>query len=251
MSARRVRPNKGHTRRHRPKAGSPATLGRMAVPTRTEALSLLLSTSPSPRLLQHMTVVAEVASFLAYRTTQAGVAVDRRMVETAALLHDVDKALPRTHPLRELGHGTAGAAWISVAGHPELARTLKAHPVMRLDAEDAEAWVTAGPLEERIVSYADKRATQRVVSLEQRFDRWRRKHPEYRARLDRAFEVARQLEASVCDAAGVAPGSVERLRWVDEATARGRASGALPPQPVADDPAVAGLSNPLDPSAVA
>ena len=67
----------------------------MAVPTRTEALSLLLSTSPSPRLLQHVTVVAEVAAFLAYRAAQAGLVVDRRLVETAALLHDVDKALPR------------------------------------------------------------------------------------------------------------------------------------------------------------
>ena len=45
-----------------PVAATPATLDPMAVPTRTEALALLLSTSPSPRLLQHVTVVAEVAS---------------------------------------------------------------------------------------------------------------------------------------------------------------------------------------------
>ena len=77
----------------------------MAVPTRTEALSLLMSTSPSPRLLQHVTVVAEVASFLAFRANRAGLVVDRRLVETAALLHDIDKALPRDHPLRSLGHG--------------------------------------------------------------------------------------------------------------------------------------------------
>ena len=83
----------------RPLRATPATLDPMAVPTRAEALSLLLSTSPSPRLLQHVTVVAEVASFLAYRASRAGIAVDRRLVETAALLHDVDKALPRRPPL--------------------------------------------------------------------------------------------------------------------------------------------------------
>jgi putative nucleotidyltransferase with HDIG domain len=206
----------------------PATLDPMAVPTRTEALSLLMSTSPSPRLLQHMTVVAEVASFLAYRATQAGTATDRRMVETAALLHDVDKALPHDHPLRALGHGKAGAAWISEAGHPELARTLAAHPVMRLNDPAAGDWVTEAPLEERMVAYADKRATQRVVSLEQRFERWERRHPTYRDRLTSALAMARRLEAGVCEAAGVQPCDVERLRWVDDAIARARHNGHLP-----------------------
>jgi putative nucleotidyltransferase with HDIG domain len=199
----------------------------MAVPTRTEALSLLLSTSPSPRLLQHVTVVAEVASFLACRAAGAGITVDRRLAETAALLHDIDKALPREHPLRDLGHGAAGAAWISQAGHPELARAIRAHPVSRLADSDAGSWVVDGPIEERIVTYADKRAEQRVVSLDQRFERWRRRHPEYADGLDRAFAMARRLESELCDAIGIAPTAVERLRWVDAAIARAEANGSL------------------------
>ena len=222
----------------------------MAVPTRTEALSLLMSTSPSPRLLQHVTVVAEVAAFLAYRATRAGVNVDRRLVETAALLHDVDKALPPDHPLKPLGHGPAGAAWLSEAGHPELARTLVAHPVTRFTDADAGRWVAEAPMEERIVTYADKRATQRVVSLDQRFDRWRRKHPEYEAKLEHAQEVARALESAVCGAVGVEPCQVERLRWVDEALQRALANGmhdgrpartvdGLPAPPASADPSAA------------
>ena len=172
------------------------------------------------------------------------------MVETAALLHDVDKALPREHPLRSLGHGAAGAAWLREAGHPELARTLQAHPVMRLDDDTAGAWVSHGPIEERIVSYADKRATQRVVSLEQRFDRWRRRHPAFAERLDRAQSMARTLEAGVCEAAGIRPDEVERLRWVDEAIARARSNGHLPPLEVAEPgEAAAALASPLDPTA--
>jgi putative nucleotidyltransferase with HDIG domain len=219
----------------------------MAVPTRTEALSLLMSTSPSPRLLQHMTVVAEVASFLAYRATQAGLAIDRRLVETAALLHDVDKALPPEHPLRALGHGKAGAAWLSEAGHAELARTLAAHPVMRLNAPDVETWLRDSPIEERIVAYADKRATQRVVSLEQRFERWQRKHPGYAARLDQALGVARRLEAELCAAIGVRADEVERLRWVDDAMARARDNGVLPaPSSSAADDVVPDTAAPDD-----
>jgi len=222
----------------------------MAVPTRSEALLLLMSTHPAPRLLKHMTVVAEVASFLAYRATRAGVVVDRRLAETAALLHDVDKALPPGHQLRTLGHGKAGAVWLSQAGHPELARTLMAHPVSRLTDADAATWISQGPLEERIVTYADKRATQRVVSLEQRFERWRRKHPEYRDQLDRALAMACRLETDLCATIGIEATDVERLRWVDDAMARAVAKGALPIAP--EDGSGPGLTAPVsDPTALA
>lgn len=209
------------------RVGLPATLGPMTVPTRSEALSLLLSTSPSARLLQHVTVVAEVASFLAYRAMRAGLPVDRRMVETAALLHDVDKALPSDHPTRELEHGWAGAAWLTEAGHPELARSVAAHPVMRLTDPGAQAWLDHAPLEERMVTYADKRATQRVISLEARFLRWQRRHPEHHDRLAEALTLARRLETSLCASIGIRPHDVVRLRWVEDALAHASAAGSL------------------------
>ena len=221
----------------------------MAVPTRAEALSLLMSTSPSPRLLQHVTVVAEVASFLAYRASRAGLTVDRRLVETAALLHDVDKALPPDHPLKALGHGAAGAAWLTEAGHAELARTLIAHPVTRFTDPEAAAWVTGAPIEERIVTYADKRATQRVVTLERRFDRWRRSHPEYRAKLDRAYAIAQRLEDTLCTAIGIEPGDVERLRWVDDAMSRAFAAGLPDGRPAESVDGLPVYGTPADPSA--
>lgn len=231
---------------------TPATLDLMAVPTRTEALTLLMSTAPSPRLLRHMTVVAEVAAFLACRATQAGILLDRRLVETAALLHDIDKALPHQHPLRALGHGRAGAAWLSEAGHPELARTVAAHPVSRLNDPGAEAWLSDAPIEERIVTYADKRATQRVVSLQQRFERWRRRRPEYAERLDQACTMAGRLEDELCTTIGIRPCEVERLRWVDGALARARANGSLPvPEVDSDRDPLPDLASPADPYAVA
>jgi hypothetical protein len=153
------------------------------------------------------------------------------LAETAALLHDVDKALPADHPLKALGHGAAGAAWLTEAGHAELARTLIAHPVTRFADPEAETWVTDAPIEERIVTYADKRATQRVVSLEQRFERWERKHPEYRQKLERAYEMAKRLESTLCASIGIEATEVERLRWVDEAMTRAVAHGVLDERP--------------------
>jgi len=172
-------------------------------------------------------VVAEVAAFLAVRAGRAGQVVDRRLVEAAALLHDIDKALPADHPLKSLGHGRAGAQWLSDAGHPELAKAVAGHPVMSLEGEDATTWVIDGPLEERIVSYADKRATQRVVSMEHRFERWRKRHPEHREELERAYTQARRLESTVCELVDIRPRDVVRLRWVEPALDRAEANGRL------------------------
>ena len=192
----------------------------MTVPGRVDAASLLLSLDPPPWFVRHARAVAEVAAWLAARIEARGVAVDRRLVEAAALLHDVDKALPADDPARALPHGDGSAAWLTRAGHPELARAVAGHPVTRLaDGDGYRRWAAFASREERIVAYADKRARQGLVSMDSRFATWRRRHPTdlddaglsvIRSRADR-------LEADVCRAAGVAPGDVRRLAWTGAA----------------------------------
>ena len=86
------------------------------------------------------------------------------LVEAAALLHDVDKALPADDPARALPHGDGSAAWLTRQGHPELARAVASHPVTRLARRRARtgAGRRSRRREERIVAYADKRAGQRL-----------------------------------------------------------------------------------------
>jgi len=138
-------------------------------------------------------------------------------VERAALLHDLDKALPETNPLRRLGHGHAGAAWLRDHDHAELAPAVDSHPVMRLTTPAAERWLQRSSLEERIVAYADKRAAQRLGPLDARFGRWFARHPEHADGLRVARGRAAELERDVCDAAGVDSDDVRRLRWVADA----------------------------------
>jgi putative nucleotidyltransferase with HDIG domain len=206
--------------------GSPAaprssgTIGAMTVPGRVEAASLLLSLDPSPWLVRHSRAVAEVAAWLAARIETRGVPVDRRLVEAAALLHDVDKALPADDPARGLPHGDGSAAWLARAGHPELGRAVASHPVSRLlDPDGSGRWAAFATREERIVSYADKRARQQRVSMDARFATWRRRHPtgwsEAQVRAIRAR--ADRLEEDVCRAAGVQPDEVARLAWTGRA----------------------------------
>ncbi len=151
---------------------------------------------------------------------RAGHLVDASVIETAALLHDVDKALPRRDPLRALGHGHAGARWLEQQGHAELAPAVDSHPIGRLVELPYGAWAAATTLEQRLVAYADKRAHQRVVTLDARFARWLRKHPESSRDLRIARERAGELEAEVCGLADIRPHEVARIRWARDAMTR-------------------------------
>jgi hypothetical protein len=151
--------------------------------------------------------------------------LDRQLVESAALLHDLDKALPRDDPRLGLGHGQAGAAWLAERGFGELSHAVAGHPVMRL-ADDGfwSDWDESAPMESRVVAYADKRATDRLVPMAERFADWRARYPDSAAATDRAEQRATQLERTVCAAAGLRPDEVARLAWVDRAV--GPSAGA-------------------------
>lgn len=166
-----------------------------------------------------MAAVAEIASFLADRAEARGIAVDRRLVEAAALLHDMDKALAPDDPLRTLGHGHAGARWLADHGWEELAPAVDSHPVMRLVTPDGDRWLERASLEERIVAYADKRAASRLGPVDARFRRWQRRHPAHGDDLRAARARVERLERDVCDAADIDPAAVARRRWVRGALA--------------------------------
>jgi putative nucleotidyltransferase with HDIG domain len=209
----------------------------MSIPGRTEAAALLLSVDPSPRLVRHSRAVAEVAAWLAARIGGNGTRVDRRLVESAALLHDVDKAFPKDHQLRRLPHGEGSAAWVGERGHPELADVVANHPVTCLAADDPPldgGWSGFESIEAAIVSYADKRARQRLIPMSQRFAIWHRKyrlapagsvHAWSEDRVAQTTARAERLEADVCRAAGIEPDQVGRLRWTSRALAEARKGG--------------------------
>ena len=183
------------------------------VPSHAAAAALLLSLTPKTWLRRHACAVADVASFLALATIRAGHPVDQKLVETAALLHDLDKALPSGDPLRALGHGHAGARWLVERDFAELAPAVDTHPAGRLTEMSYADWVGTTTIEQRLVAYADKRAQQRLVSLDQRYARWTRRHPEQLPLLVVGRERAAELEAEICDLAGIGPDDVARHRW--------------------------------------
>ena len=202
----------------------------MTVPGRTAAAALLLSLDPPPWHARHARAVAEVAAWIAARIAARGTPVDRRLVEAAALLHDVDKILPDHDPAGRLPHGEGSAAWLTRRGHGELARAVASHPVTcLLDGERFRRWAAFASREERIVAYADKRAGQRLEPMADRFASWDRRYPDAWNAHERAAVRLRatRLEADVCRAAGVAPGDVARLDWTAAAFRSARAERAV------------------------
>jgi hypothetical protein len=208
----------------------------MTIPARGEAARLLTSLGPPPWFVRHACAVADVAGWIARRTLVAGGGIDVRTVDAAALLHDVDK-LPAA-AMTGLRHGDGSAAWLQAAGMAELAPVVRDHPVTRLAEPGFPTWLRTASPEARIVAYADKRAGQRLESMDQRFASWRRRYPagpvpeagagsDGRATGDgwddeiarRVRERALHLERVVCEAAGVRPEEVRRLRWAGRAMA--------------------------------
>jgi hypothetical protein len=200
----------------------------MPVPDRITAASLLLSLEPPAWFLRHARAVAEVASWLA-RAADAREGCDRPAVEAAALLHDVDKRLPALAPARALRHGEGSAAWLSRLGYPELGPLVADHPVTCLLEAGWDEWLATASLEAAIVAYADKRAGQRLEPMAARFADWARRYADdgwTAPERERAWVRARELEARVCDAAGLEPAGVRRVAWTGEALRAARARSA-------------------------
>ena len=233
----------------------------MTVPARLEAASLLLSLEPPVWFLHHACAVADVAAWLGARVAAHGTRVDRRAVEAAALLHDVDK-LPGAGADARLRHGEGSAAWLETHGLAELAPLVRDHPVTHF-ADDALATRLAqAPLEARLVAYADKRAGQRLESMDERFDSWRRRYPTGPGEHVRPRSSggptgsgwddgtaalvaarARELEREVCALADAAPEDVARLRWSRRALREAHLARALRGAISADAGAVTAVSS--------
>ena len=181
---------------------------------------MLLSLEPPVWHLRHSRAVAETAGWLALRAVSTGLPLDRRLVESAALLHDVDKLERVRSQVSDLAHAQGSSAWLASQGYPELGPIIVGHPVTRLaDAGWFDGWLAAASPEALIVAYADKRAGQRLESMADRFASWKRRYPPADGAktprgtwtpetLAAVVRRAETLEARVCGLLAIAPGDV-------------------------------------------
>jgi molybdenum cofactor cytidylyltransferase len=134
----------------------------------------------------HCRAVAEKAKELAQVLAKAGHRLDERLLEAAALLHDLAKGLD--------GHPWRGQIWLEEMGYPEVARVVGAHTDL---PEEAIAL-----LDERAVVYlVDKLIRHdKEVTLDERFqgalDKWAH-DPEALCAILRRKDKARRVEERI------------------------------------------------------
>jgi putative nucleotidyltransferase with HDIG domain len=178
----------------------------MVVPGRDQALEILDSLGLPDGIVVHSRGVARVAAEAARMVAASGIPVDVRLVEVAALLHDIDK--PRTRDGEGI-HGEVAAEELTEMGFPELAAPVASHPVTCLldDRCFPRGWPSV------LVAIADRHVAQEFLTVDERIDDMVRRHPEYADSLQAARAPAHALEAELCEALDTdREALVERLR---------------------------------------
>jgi putative nucleotidyltransferase with HDIG domain len=185
----------------------------MVVPGRDQAMGLLGSLGLPDGIVTHSRGVARVAAEAARLVSVAGVPVDVRLVEVAALLHDIDKLETRDG---SGVHGQVAAERLTEMGYAELAAPVASHPVTCLldDRCFPRGWPSV------LVAIADRHVAQEFMTVDQRIDDQQARHPEYVESLEAARRQAHALEQELADAVGLDVDQlVARLRAAWEAGA--------------------------------
>ncbi|MDD5171347.1 MAG: HDIG domain-containing protein [Syntrophales bacterium] len=134
----------------------------MTIPTKDECHALIRQTSMLPNIVEHSFKVSLVAVFLAEDLAKGGIFLDRRLVEAAALLHDIMKTRSLT---TGENHAATGAEFVAALGYRRVADVIAQHVVIMDDLSYGH------PTEADVVNYADKRVLHdQIVSLQERRD---------------------------------------------------------------------------------
>ena len=128
------------------------------LPSRQEALKLLIESGCAKNVIEHCKTVAKIALKIARRLKKKGFNVNLELVEIGALLHDIGRS--KTHTVH---HAIVGAKIAKQRGLPEpIVKIIERHVGGGITAQEAEklGWPVKDyipeTLEEKIVCYADK-----------------------------------------------------------------------------------------------
>ena len=185
----------------------------MAVPDRSTVQRLLDAADLPDGIRVHSDGVARVALAAAGLVAEAGIPVDGWLVEAAALLHDIDKP-----EIRRTGgeHGIVGARRLEAAGYEELAMPVASHPITALldDERFPIGWPSV------LVAVADRHVAQEFLTVDERLDDMKARHPQHAVSIEAARRPAHALEAQLAEATGLSTEDlVTRLRTAWEAGA--------------------------------
>jgi uncharacterized protein len=147
------------------------------LPNREQAIKLLQENDCPPEVIQHCLAVTQFAIGLAHRLKVKGTKIDVQLVEAGALLHDLGRS--KTH---KVDHSLVGSQIAQKIGLPQpIVNIIKRHVGAGITYEEAKliGWpkdvYVPQTIEEKVVSYSDKRIDQnKVVPIETEIERLRK-----------------------------------------------------------------------------
>lgn len=177
------------------------------IPTENEAVALWDTYQLPENKRLHVRLVAGVALFLADRLSRSrpGLTINKDLLQAAALLHDIDKAVPKLEGER---HPDTAVRLLQDLGMEEVARTVKTHSLhCILDPAIApKTW------EEKILYLADKMVKFDIITVEKRFALWNAEHLPQQAQLELrdAFPLVKKLEKEILSIVSISPEDLPR-----------------------------------------
>lgn len=178
------------------------------IPTLQEAQALWDKYQLPEKKRVHGALVAKVALFLANRLVQLDklVKLDKDLVLVAALLHDIDKNIPK---LPGEQHPDAGVRILRQEGMEEVANLVKTHPLHCV----LDPAIAPHSGEEKLLFLADKMVKQEIITVDKRFALWNAEHlpPQEQDILDRAYPKVKALEREIFDVIGMQPEDVVKF----------------------------------------
>lgn len=137
----------------------------------------------------HVEEVTKLAMYFARKLLQKNIAVNVELIEASALLHDIDKNIPKKEGER---HPDTAVRILNELGFSEVADVVKKHSLhCVLDSELApKTW------EEKIVYLADKMTKYEIIGVDHRFKLWYKEDLPQEATviLDASFAKVKALE---------------------------------------------------------
>lgn len=176
------------------------------IPTREECFQLMNRFAMPEHIVRHSIQVARVALFLSTELNKNGQEIDLRLVEAAALLHDLTKSKSfRT----EEDHALSGSNLLTEMGYEKVGEVVSAH--IHLKKGETTSWVS----EKEVVNYADKRVQHdRIVSLSERFDDLKERYGKSReaiVNMEKMKKVTLGLELKIFASLHFDPSDLESL----------------------------------------
>ncbi|OGG08585.1 hypothetical protein A2154_00550 [Candidatus Gottesmanbacteria bacterium RBG_16_43_7] len=153
---------------------------------------------------RHSSLVAYTADYIARKIMVSrqgsGVNINRKVLQAAALLHDIDKNIPK---LPDEKHPDAGVRILKEEGMAEVAELIKIHPLHMI----ADPVAAPKSWEEKILFLSDKMVKYDIIGVDDRFRLWFAEQMPQDARevLDLTYSLVKNLESEICDTIGLTP----------------------------------------------